>query len=112
MWADIRKYKNTPGGKIVTADQQSKLRYIKMYNNLSRVLAGLRKQEEFIYKHPTMPAEQKRAKLKTIRMRKNDITKKRLWFLRMYFEKKDVGLNRENITLHIRVYGNFRQDTP
>jgi len=76
MWADIRKYRGTPGGKKITAEQISKLRHRKMYNNLSKQLSTLRKQEEFIYKNTSMKAEWKRAKLEIIRRQKNELTKK------------------------------------
>ena len=76
MWADIRKYRGTPGGKKVTAEQIKKLRTRKMYNYISKQLSALRKQEKFIYQSTEMNAKFKRAKLDQIRKHKNSLAKK------------------------------------
>jgi hypothetical protein len=75
MWGDIRKYRDTPNAKIVTAEQNKKLRYRKMYNKKSKELAVIRKRERSIYNDPYMSASQKRARLAGTRIAKNKIAK-------------------------------------
>ena len=76
LMADIRKYRKTPGGKKVTAEQKNKLRTRKMYAKFSKELSRLRKQEISIYKNTDMTAGWKRLQLEKIRKRKNALTKK------------------------------------
>jgi len=76
MWADIQKYRETPRGKRITADQIAKLRYRKAYGKINKKLSEIRKQEERIYKDTTMSAEAKRSALVITRRRKNEFAKR------------------------------------
>ncbi|MEA1969458.1 MAG: LPD38 domain-containing protein, partial [Thermodesulfobacteriota bacterium] len=75
LWADIRKYRQTPGGIKVTNQQVNKLRYRKIYNKISKKLSTLRKYESRIYTDTTMTAAGKREAIKKIRIQKNNLTK-------------------------------------
>jgi len=76
MWGDIRKYKETPGGKKVTLEQRQKLGYRKRYNKMSKQLSTIRKQEARIYTASNMTAAQKREQLDETRSRKNALAKR------------------------------------
>nr|MBC8318699.1 hypothetical protein [Candidatus Desulfobia pelagia] len=76
MWGDIRKYRDTPGGKAVTLEQRNKLRYRKLYNKISKQLSAIRSEERRIYTDPNMTAIQKRMRLSATRRKKNELAKK------------------------------------
>jgi hypothetical protein len=75
-FADIKKYRESPGGIKLSEIQEKRLAWRKRYNKMAKRLSRLRTISVKIYKDKNMTAHEKRVALSRIRKEKNALTKK------------------------------------